>query len=104
MRKLRQLQPAYYPDLLQNLDDPVIGVEVLVKDIEAIKEKVIPKKTVVKKTVTVESKQRKVSTYNVFIKEKRIELMTLYPKMSKIDIYEMAKKAYRDTKENSDIK
>ncbi len=69
-------------------------------DAPSKKKVVVKKDKVLKDTNTIQEQgpTRKLSTYNVFIKEKRQALLVQYPKLSKAEIYDMAKQAYREIK------
>ena len=84
------------------MNTPLVNITTSSKpdDVPVTKKKVVVKKKVPQEIVEaqVQIQERKVSTYNMFIKEKRQELLSQYPKLSKAEIYEMAKEAYRELK------
>lgn len=110
--KLKKPTHIVYDDMLTQFDTPLVDMNTPMNTplvnintsihIKTPVECEVKKKVVVKKVpqepVQVQAPERKVSTYNMFIKEKRQELLSQHPKLSKAEIYEMAKQAYRDLK------
>lgn len=85
---LKKGKQILYQDVLTLPDQPLIkSWKVMISIVD------------VRKSENLEDKRTdNLMFYNRYIKEKRAELMTLYPNASKGVIYEMAKQAYRDFK------
>jgi hypothetical protein len=100
--KFKKATVPVYDDILTVYDTPLVtntqtSYECAKKKKVVVKKEKVPAQTHAQTHV----ETRKVSTYNMFIKEKRLELMESHSKLSKAEIYEMAKQAYRDREQKS---